>query len=350
MKLKASRIEIDASPAALQDLFEANGWTDGLPVVPPTPDLVEAMIAGSGLAPEAEIALMAPSGVMASVEKVAINAVMAGCRPAYMPVIIAALKAMAQPEFNMAGIQATTHPVAPLVFVNGPIRQAIGINCGTNVFGQGTRANATIGRAIRLVMINIGQGIPGRTDMATMGSPCKFSFVAGENEEASPWAPFHVDHGMKADQSAVLVHAGEAPHNMQDHASVKPAELLTTIASTIATLGNNNVGMCGEIMLVLGPEHARILARGGLGKDDVRVELHRRMRLRFDAMGKTLRDWYRNRRPAINCGPEIEEIPYLDDPSQILVLVAGGPGLHSMVIPSFGGMSQSTREAVAAPG
>ncbi len=348
MTLRSSPIAIDASPAAWMDYFESQGWSDGLPVIPPTADLVEAMIAGSGLPGDAEVAIMAPSGVKASVEKVAINAVMAGCRPSFMPVIIAALRAMAEPKFNMAGIQATTHPVAPLVFVNGPIRSAIGINCGTNVFGQGFRANATIGRAIRLVMINIGQGIPGRTDMATMGSPCKFSYVAGENEEVSPWEPFHVERGLHREQSAVLVHAGEAPHNMQDHASVDPGELLITIASTIATLGNNNVGMCGEIMLVLGPEHARILARSGMSKDDVRFELHRRMRLRFDAMGTTLRNWYRNRRPAINCGPEVAEIPYLDDPAQILILVAGGPGLHSMVIPSFGGMSQYSFRAIDA--
>jgi hypothetical protein len=349
MEPMARRLQVSAAPAELQDWFEAQGFTDGLPVVPPTPELVAAMVEGSGLPAGEPVAPIAPKGAVASVEKVAINAVMAGCRPQYMPVIVAALKALAQPAFNLAGVQGTTHPCAPLVFVNGPVRERIALNCGSNVFGQGFRANATIGRAIRLVLINIGQGLPGRTDMATFGSPCKFSWCAGENEERSPWAPFHVEHGMSASDSAVLCHAGESPHNVQDHASATAAELLTTIASTMATLGNNNVGMCGEMMLVLGPEHAKILADHGMSKDDIRAELHRRMRLRFSSMGVALRNWYRNRRPAIDVGPEVEEIPYLDDPSQILILVAGGPGLHSMVVPSFGGMSKSTRERVVLP-
>jgi hypothetical protein len=349
MTLQATRLQVSASPAELQDWFEVQGWTDGLPVVPPTPEFVEAMVAGSGLPADAQVAPVAPSGVVATVEKVSINAVMAGCRPEYMPVILAALRAVAQPAFNLAGIQATTHPVAPVLFVNGPIRGRIGINCGTNVFGQGFRSNATIGRALRLVLMNIGGGVPGKTDMATFGSPAKFSYCAGENEEASPWEPFHVEHGMSPKESAVLVHGGEAPHNIQDHASATPDELLMTVASTMNTLGNNNAGMGGEMVLVFGPEHARILANHGMSKNDVRAELHHRMRLRFVAMGAGIRNFYRNRRPAIDVGPEVEDIPFLDDPAQILILVAGGPGLHSMVIPSFGGASCSTRERIAFP-
>ncbi|HYF18439.1 MAG TPA: hypothetical protein VEA40_11280 [Ramlibacter sp.] len=344
MKLQSARLDVSAAPGALEDWFEERGWTDGLPVVPPTPQLVEAMVAGSGLAPDAQVARVAPSGVMATVEKVAINAVMAGCRPAYMPVLLAAVRALSQPEFNLAGIQATTHPVAPVLFVNGPVRQRIGLNCGSNVFGQGFRANATIGRAIRLVLMNLGGGIPGKTDMSTQGSPAKFSFCAGENEEASPWDPYHVEHGMAREDSAVLVHGGEPPHNLQDHASASAKELLMTFASGMATLANNNIGMMGEMLLVVGPEHARILARGGLGKNDVRVELHRMMRLRFATMGVALRNFYRNRRPSINVGPEVDDIPYLDDPSQILIMVAGGPGLHSCVLPSFGGSSRAMLE------
>jgi hypothetical protein len=341
-----TQLQVSASPGELQDYFETQGWTDGLPVVPPTPELVAAMVEGSGLAADAEVAPIAPSGAMATVEKLAINAVMAGCRPEFMPVVLAALRAMARPEFNLAGVQGTTHPVAPMIFVNGPIRSRIGINCGSNVFGQGFRANATIGRAVRLVLINIGQGVPGKTDMATFGTPCKFTFCAGENEERSPWQPYHVEHGMAATDSAVMVHAGEVPHNIQDHASVRADDLLLTISGTMNTVGNNNVGLCGEMVLVLGPEHARILANDGMSKDDIRNELHRRMRFRFDRISVPLRNWYRNRRPAIDVGPEVAEIPYLDEPRQIVILVAGGPGLHSMVIPSFGGMSKSTRERI----
>ena len=347
MNLRARVLEVSASPAEMQDYFEAQGFTDGLPVVPPTADLVSAMIEASGLPADAELAVIAPSQVMATVEKVAINAVMAGCRPSFMPVVVAALRAITRPEWNLAGVQGTTHMATPVIFVNGPIRQRIGINCSSNVFGQGFRANATIGRAVRLVLMNIGQGLPGKTDMATLGSPCKFTFCGGENEEQSPWDPYHVDHGMAKDESAVMVHAAEGPHNMQDHGSRNSDELLTTIADTMNITGNNNAGLGGEMVVVLGPEHARILAGDGMSKDDVRQELHRRLRLDLSRFPSGLRAWYRKRRPATDVGPEVKEIPYLDDWKQILVMVAGGPGLHSLIIPSFGGMSRSTIERIA---
>jgi len=346
MTFPASTLQVSASPAELQDWFESQGWTDGLPIVPPTPELVRDMVQASGLPGDAPVATVAPSNIVATVEKVAANAVMAGCRPMYMPVILAALRAMAKPGFNLAALQATTHPVSPLVFVNGPIRTRIGLNSGANVFGQGFRANATIGRALRLVMMNIGQGLPGKTDMSTLGSPAKFSFCAAENEEASPWEPFHVEHGFSKEDSTVLLHGGEAPHNIQDHASVTPDDLLKVFASTMSTLGNNNVGMGGDMLVVFGIEHARILARHGMSKNDVRLELHRRMRVRFDSMGVPLRDFYRNRRPSMDVGPEVEEMSYLDDPSQILILVAGGAGLHSVVIPSFGAASRYVIEPI----
>ena len=349
MNLHAMSLDVPASPGALQDYFEEHGWTDGLPIVPPTPELVAAMVAASGLPGDAEVMLMAPSQLAATVEKIAINAVMAGCKPGYMPVVVAALRAMARPEWNLAGVQATTHPVAPLIFINGPIRQQLAVNCGSNVCGQGARANATIGRAVRLVMMNIGLGIPGKTDMATLGSPCKYSFCAGENEEESPWAPYHVDQGFDAADSTVMVHAAEGPHNMQDHGSCVPEDLLITIADTINITGNNNAGLMGEVMLILSPEHAAIMASTGMSKDDIRYELHRRMRLKLSRFPKRLHDWYRKRRPAVDVGPEVEEIPYLDTPEQIVIMVAGGAGLHSVVVPSFGGMSKSTIEKIVLP-
>jgi len=345
-----AKLEVSASPAELQDWFEAQGWTDGLPVVPPTPELVAAMVEGSGLAAAQVVGALAPAGKPFTVEKVAVNAVMAGCKPAYMPVILAAVRAMMQPQFNLAALQATTHPVAPFLLVNGSIRGRIGINCGNNALGQGFRANATIGRAVRLVLMNLGGGLPGKTDMATLGSPAKFTFCAGENEEASPWEPLHAERGMEKTESAVLVHGGEAPHNLQDHASATPSELLMTFASNMAVLGSNNIGIGGsgsQIILLLGPEHARILAKHGMKKDDIRAELHKRMRLRFDTMGVALRNFYQSRRPAFDVGPDVTEISYLDDPSQIIVAVAGGPGLHSMMIPGFGGTTQAVLERIA---
>jgi len=346
MKLASSVLEVSADPGALQDYFEAQGWTDGLPVVPPTAELVGAMIAASGLDGSTVIGRITPSQADATVEKVAINAVMAGCRPAYMPVVVAALRALMKPEWNLAGVQATTHPASPVLFINGPLRLELGINCGSNAFGQGFRANATIGRAVRLVMMNLGQGLPGKTDMSTLGTPCKFTFCAGENEEDSPWEPYHVEMGYAASDSTVVVHAGEGPHNMQDHGSREPEPLFKTIADTINITGNNNAGLGGEVFLILGPEHARVLANAGLSKNDVRHELHKRMRLRLDRFGTLLRDWYRKRRAAIDVGPEVEEIPYLDSPEQLRILVIGGAGLHSAIIPSFGGMSISTMEKI----
>ena len=343
---RAGLLQVDADPWAFFSWLESSGHGDGLPVIPPVPELVAAMVAGSGLAPETPVASIAPAGTLATVEKIAANAVMAGCKPDYMPVLLAAVRALAQPRFNLAGIQGTTHPVAPLVLVNGPIRHRLALNCGSNVFGQGWRANATIGRAVRLILINLGGGLPGITDMATHGSPAKFSFCIGENEEESPWEPFHVEHGLQAGDDAVLVHGGEPPHNLQDHGSANAAELLLTLVSGMATVANNNAGLGGEMLLVLSPEHARILAQDGMSKNDVRQELHRRMRLRFADLGKGSRDFYRHRRPSTDLGPEVAEIAYFDDPAQILIVVAGGPGLHSAVLPSFGGMSWSTRERI----
>jgi hypothetical protein len=345
--LRATRLEVSASPAAMQDWFEAQGWTDGLPVVPPTVELVEAMVAGCDLAADAAVGALGPSNEVATVEKIAINAVMAGCRPLYMPVLVAAVRALSRPEFNLAGIQATTHSVAPLLFVNGPVRGRIGLNCGANVLGQGFRANATIGRAVRLLMMNIGGGLPGKTDMSTFGSPAKFSYCGGENEEASPWEPFHVSAGMAATDSAVLLHGGEAPHNINDHASKVPRELLMTIASSLATVGTNNAGMGGEMLLMLGQEHARILAGHGMSKTDVQEELYGLMRLTFAKIGAAQREFFARRRPAMNVGPEVEDIPYVDNPSDILLLVAGGDGLHSMAVPSFGAGSRHVMERIA---
>jgi len=349
MKLSAQPFELDDSSLDVQDWFESQGWTDGLPVVPPTEALIARMIEGSGLPADHPVAVIAPSGKMATVEKIAINAVMAGCRPQYMPILLAALRGLARPEWNLAGVQATTHMATPMLIVNGPIRSRVGINSGTNVFGQGFRANATIGRAVRLVLTNIGQGYPGKTDMATFGTPAKFTFCVGENEEESPWEPRHVEMGMAASDSAVTLHGAESPHNIQDHGSRTPDELLLAFVDTMNTIGNNNAGLGGEMLLAIGPEHARIFASGGMSKNDVRNEIHRRMRLRFDRMGVGLRNWYRKRRPAIDVGPEVLEIPFFEDAKQIVIIVTGGPGLHSAVVPSFGGMTQVVLEKIDEP-
>ncbi len=205
-----------------------------------------------------------------AVEKLAINAVMAGCEPAYFPVIVAAVQALLDPAFNLYGVQATTHPVAPLIVVSGPYARTIGLHSGSGLFGPGFRANATIGRAIRLILMNVGGGWPGRGDMATQGSPAKFSYAITERED-SPWEPLHVALGFKADQSVVTVFGGEGPHNVNDHVSTTAPGILNNVADVATSLGSN-VGWYlsqSQILVVLGPEHAATIAADGFTRADV---------------------------------------------------------------------------------
>ena len=204
--------------AANEALYQA-GMTDGLPVIPPTPERVARMLEGARREPGQSLGVMGPGYGKATIEKIAVNAVMAGCRPEYMPVLVAAVEAMLDYEFNLYGINATTHPVTPMLVLNGPVAGRLKVNSGYNCMGPGWRANATIGRAIRLILVNIAGGTPGNGDRATHGTPAKFSFCLAENELASPWAPLHVRRGFSPGQSTVTVHASEAPHEINNHTS-----------------------------------------------------------------------------------------------------------------------------------
>jgi len=332
----AARIALAPDFAAVQEHFERQGWTDGLPIVPPTPDLVAAMVAGSGLSADTVIAPIAPALAPLTVEKLAINAVMAGCRPEYMPLLVATFRALARPGFNLAGFQATTHPGGPLVWVNGPVRACLGINCSTNMFGPGVRANATIGRAVRLVMINIGEGIPGKGDFATHGNPCKYSYCAGENEEQSPWPPLHTTLGYSREDSTVLVLAAEGPHNINDHHSQRAEDLLTTLADTMNVIGANTFYLGNEAMLVLSPEHAALLANAGMSREDVRDALCARMRVDLARVPAANHARLATIRKSLAHPAADNTVGWFDDPAQLLVTVAGGPGLHSLFIPGFG--------------
>ncbi|MCH9018349.1 MAG: hypothetical protein IIB89_11395, partial [Chloroflexi bacterium] len=192
-QLLSEHIEMVDEFEAVQRMYLERGWTDGLPVVPPTPERVETMLAAAGLPPGDVLAELPPTWGAATVEKLAVNAVMAGCLPEYLPVLIAAVEAISDPVFNLYAIQATTHPCAPLMIINGPIRSALGLNSSSGAYGPGWRANATIGRALRLVLLNVGGAHPGVGDMSTQGAPSKFSYCVAENEEENPWQPLHVD-------------------------------------------------------------------------------------------------------------------------------------------------------------
>jgi hypothetical protein len=336
----AGRRETDVS-LAHEDLvfaeFVRREWCDGLPIVAPTRERVDAMLAGGAADGARSLGLMPPLWREATLDKLAVNAVMAGCEPACFPVIVAAVEAMLDPAFNLYGVQATTHPVAPLVIVSGPRAAAIGLHAGSGLFGPGFRANATIGRAIRLILMNVGGGWPGRHDMATQGSPAKFSFAFAEREDASPWEPLRVALGYRPDQSVVTVYGGEPPHNVNDHVSTTAAGILNNVSDVAATLGSN-VGWYfsqSQLLVVLGPEHAATVAADGFTRADVQrfVFEHARLplgRLRLGGMWG-MHDWPLWMRMATDDSVMLPQVPSADD---VFVMVGGGPGKHSAVVPN----------------
>ncbi len=352
-ELMAKPFEIPAGQDPVEFCY-ARGWTDGLPVVPPTEDRVRRMLGGAKRSPGETVAWIPPRRGRATVERIAINAVMAGCRPEYMPVLLAAVEAMADPAFNLNGVQVTTHVAAPLLIVSGPAARDLEVNGGFNVFGPGWRANATIGRAVRLILLNIGGGQPGVLDRSTLGHPGKYTYCIAEAEGASPWEPFHVSRGCRPDESAVTVFAAEAPHSVTNHISNDARGVLTSIADSLATLGSNNMFVMGEAAVVIGPEHATTVRKDGLSRHDVQEFLFARARRRLadltfqGAYGKIYnRNW-----PAwVNRENPEEMVPAVERPEDFLVLVAGGPaGRFSAVIPGWAHWSRAvTKRIVESP-
>ncbi|MFC1934607.1 hypothetical protein ACFLXX_05645, partial [Chloroflexota bacterium] len=256
-RLTSEKIPVADSAEAVNNLLFEMGCSDGLPIVPPTEEAVERMLDGTSHDPAEVVATIPAMGGEATVEKIAINAVMAGCLPEYLPVIIAAVSMMGEERLGLYGMQPTTGPHAPLLIVNGPIAKELDINSKSGAFGPGWRSNATIGRAIRLILMNIGGAFPGKTDMATQGQSCKYTFCVAENEEESPWEPLHVERGFDTLTSTVTLVCTENAHNINDHPAITAEDILTTIVGSITTLGSNNVvHQCGTSVLALGPEHA----------------------------------------------------------------------------------------------
>lgn len=322
------------------------GMTDGLPVIPPSEHRVMRMLAGTRRDPAQSLGAMGPAYGQATIEKIAVNAVMAGCRPDYMPVLVAACEAMLEYEFNLYGINATTHPVAPMLIVNGPAVERLHINAGYNCMGPGWRANATIGRAIRLVLLNIAGGSPGKGDRATHGTPAKFAFCLGENEIASPWDPLHVRRGFAPRQSTVTVHAAEAPHEINNHTSEDGEGILKTFASTLSTLGHNNsyLGQ-GEVAICIGPEHADTIARDGIGIGEIQAYLYKNAGNRLSDLAAIGRDNHDAMAPFERDAPEDTLVPLVSRSEDYVIFVAGGVGKHSMAMPSFG-LTRSVTKAI----
>jgi hypothetical protein len=320
-----------------QGFMMDRGWGDGLPMIPATPERVAAMLAATGRLAGDLVAILPPRLGRATVERVAVNAVLAGALPEHFPVILAAVEAVAQPAFNLQAIQTTTHPCSPLIIVNGPIAARLGINGAGNALGQGHRANAVIGRAVRLTLQNTGGARPGSEDRATQGHPGKYSYCVAENEEASPWEPLSVERGFPAGVSAVTVCASESPHNINDHGSYTPEGILPPGAATAATVGSNNIYLGGEPLVILGPEHAATVAGGGWSKADFKRALWERAQVPLSRFDPANLARFEVIHPAgFKDQPPETLAPLARAWTDIMIVVAGGAGKHSVLIPTFG--------------
>ena len=324
------------------EYYFAQGLTDGLPVVPPTEARVRAMLDATPKPADDVVALVPPNFGAATVEKVAVNAVMAGCRPDYLPVVIAGVQAMCDERANLHGVQGTTHTATPLFIVNGPIRGRLDVNCAAGVFGSGWRANATIGRALRLIMLNLGGARPGEIDKSTMGHPGKYAYCIGEYEEENPWEPLHVEHGFAAAQSTVSVYCCDAPQCVSNHGSRSAAGILDTIGASMAVGWSDKTYLAGNHLIVLGPEHARSLARDGLSKADVKRYLFEHVRR---PLGELLpgpdgsEGLNRDRLPDwLDATDDATPVPKVASADDIILVVAGGTaGRFSVHMCGWGG-------------
>jgi hypothetical protein len=325
--LSARHVEL----ASLEDDMEAmfdRGWTDGLPVVPPTQARVLRMLDGTDLAPSDIVACVPPGLVDVTVEKVAINAVLAGCKPEYLPVVLAAVRGACTSEFNMHGLLATTYSAGPVLIVNGPIRGHIDMNSGGNALGQGNRANLTIGRALQLVVRNVGGGLPGGVDRAAHGNPGKVSFCFAEDEEGSPFEPLSVWRGFERGTNTVTLFPGEGPRIVVDQKSREPHSLARSFAHALCGVAHHKLVLGFDAILVIGPEHARVFAEAGWN----------RQRLLDELMSLTLLDGADLVEGAggiaEGLGPWAadRQVPKFRPGGLFIVHAGGGAGLFSMVI------------------
>ncbi|MGQ0545318.1 MAG: hypothetical protein ACT4P3_08305 [Betaproteobacteria bacterium] len=331
-----------ADDADLVEWYYEQGFSDGLPVVPPTPAAIEAAVQALGGEPEFLECRVPPRWGGLTRRVLAINLVMAGCKPQYAPVARAALLALTEPAFNLNGVQATTHMASPLLVVNGPIARESGMNGGCNAFGSGNRANATIGRAIRLVLLNVGGGWPGELDKSTLGHPGKYTYAVAENEAESPFAPYHVEKGFQPGDSTAFVLAAEAPHSVTNHVATDPEGILDSVCSAMSTIAHNNAVSSGHCAVVLGLEHARTIASAGWKRSDIRSYLwmysgNPFRKLAFDhrygkVYNRNLPAWYKRE-------PD-SRIPVVPSAEHIHLFVIGGSaGRFSAFIPGWGHMS-----------
>ncbi|MGZ5177373.1 MAG: hypothetical protein ACXWIS_24560 [Burkholderiales bacterium] len=328
----ASEIYEVADPFEANELFQRNGWTDGLPIVPPTEAGVRAFLEAARLDSGEVVGTEPVRRRRITAEKVAIAALMAGCLPEYMPVVVAILRAMCDPQFGLHGSTASTGGSAPFIIVNGPVRTALAMNATHNVFANGSRANATIGRSVRLFLLNVLGGTPGHLDRSTLGHPGKFTFCIAEDEEDSPWLPLHVERGLAADGSAVTVMAAESPHQVMNEWTHDPREILDTYAAAIRANMLTYSIWEGNYAIVIPKQHRQIFAAAGWSKRDVRNYM-------FETAHVMRKEW-RNVGKSAVAGRKDEDHVYraLRTPDDLLVVAAGGPagGFGAVVPPWYG--------------
>jgi hypothetical protein len=330
-------VDVEAESVAdlMTRLYEheyEQGWTDGLPVIPATAEAVKRFVAASGRAADDLVAVLPPRKGQATIEAIAVNAVMAGCRPEYMRVIVPAVEALADPAFPLELMQITTNPMTPFLLVNGPARRELQINCATGCLGPGWRANATIGRAIRLILNNIGGAVPGTYSKSTFGSPLRYSYLCGENEEESPWTPYQVDAGFAAGESTVTVFKASSFHNISGGEGVGPEEVFRQIATNMPPMYAGGDGA----LLLLGIDRARALHEAGVTKRDVQQRLWELARVPISHFAASFAATQRGS----GLGDE-ETIWRVGRPEDIKIVVAGGPGPQDVYMAA--GMPQTRR-------
>ena len=336
----------------MTDAFEVNefyqdkGWTDGLPILPPTEERVAACLEAAGLAPGDIIGVEWVRQRPMTAEKVAINAVMAGCKPAYMPVVVAVLRAMCQEQFNLHGSTASTGGSAPVIVVNGPIRTALGMNATHNVLANGNRANATIGRAIRLVLINVLGVVPGQLDRSTLGHAGKFTCCIAEDEEDSTWTPLAQERGIPAGTSAVTVMAGEAPRQVMNEWTHDPEEIMATFAAEMRHNMLTYSVWSGNYVVIIPKQLRELLIAAGWHKQDIREYIYRAARV-------LRREWATVGKANIvnRSGGPHQEFTALKAADDLLVVAAGGPagGFGAVIPPWLGSKARAVTHAIAHP-
>ena len=326
------------------EFFLEKEWSDGFPVVTPTEERIARMLTGTDRDHDDVIGPIPPAMEVATVRSVAVHALMAGCRPEYLPVVIAATELMLRGEFNVNGVQGTMHGVAPMMIVNGPYAADIGIHGGNGCMGPGFRANATIGRAIRLILMNLGAGIPGVSSMTIFGMPSRFTYCLTENMEDHPWESLSVSKGYSGDENVITMAMVESPRFCFDDVSDEPIRLMNGIADTMVAMGSWNMHTRSDMVVAMGPQHAAISANAGMSRADVHSRL-------CEMAGRKVRDlknggnWRRERALAfpIEVDPDDDDyfIPAIKNPEDLQLIVAGGWGPCTAVCHGWSGGSRA---------